>query len=126
MKKNYYELTYIINPVLDEADIKNTVAKFTNFLKDNGATIELVDEWGIRRLAYEIDKKNSGYYVNAYFEGSGDVIVKLERALQIDESVFRYMTLKYDSKMLRHRELQKKGAVPSIFKVEEEAEEASK
>lgn len=124
MKKNYYEVTYIINPVLEEAQIKEEVAKLSNVVTDNGGVFDEINEWGIRRLAYEIDGKGSGYFVNMYFTAPSDLIAKLERAMQISDNVIRYLTLKYDNKMLRHRELQKKGEVPSIFKVEETEIEA--
>lgn len=114
MKKNYYELTYIVNPVLEEEQIKATVSKFTDFLTSNGAEIDEINEWGIQSLAYEIDRKGTGYYVNGYFTAPGDIIAKLERQLQIDDNVMRYLTLKYDNKMLQYRELQKSGTVPQL------------
>lgn len=115
MSKNYYELTYIINPVLEDDQYKEIVGKFTDFVKDNGGEIDEVDEWGIRKFEYEMDGKSSGYYVNAFFTAPGELIEKLERALRIDDHVMRYLTLKYDAKMMRHRELQKKNAVPNVF-----------
>lgn len=122
MSKNYYELTYIINPVLEDDQYEEIVGKFTNFIRDNGGEIDEVDEWGIRKFEYEMDKKSSGYYVNTYFSAPGELIEKLERALRIDDHVMRYLTLKYDAKMLRHRELQRKNAVPTVFVDEEEKE----
>lgn len=121
MKSNYYELTYIITPVLENDQYAEVVTKFNDFLTSNGAAIEEVDEWGIKKLAYAMDKKTSGYFVNIYFTGPSDLLVKLERAMVIDDRILRFLTLKYDAKMLRHRELQRKGEVPSIFKKEEEA-----
>ena len=120
MKKNYYELTYIVNAVLDEDQIKATVAKFTDLLTANGAEIDEVNEWGIQSLEYEIDKKGTGYYVNAYFTASGEIIAKVERAMQIDDNVMRYLHIKYDNKMLHFRELQKKGETPALRERTEE------
>lgn len=120
--KNFYELTYIINPVLEDDQFKEIVNKYTDFIKDNGGEVDEVDEWGIRKFEFELDGKGSGYYVNAYFNAPGDLIEKLERQLRIDDNIMRHLTLKYDAKMLRHRELQKKNAVPNIF-AEEETEE---
>lgn len=122
MSRNYYELTYIINPVLEDDKYEEIVGKFTDFIRDNGGEVDEVDEWGIRKFEYEMDKKSSGYYVNAYFTAPGELIEKLERALRIDDHVMRYLTLKYDAKMLRHRELQRKNAVPTVFVDEEEEE----
>ncbi|HKJ30975.1 MAG TPA: 30S ribosomal protein S6 [Balneolales bacterium] len=122
-KKNFYELTYIINPVLEENQTKETVEKYNNFLKENEATIDQVDEWGIRELAYEINNKKSGYYVNVHFEANGDVIAKLERTMRIDDNIMRNLAIKFDSKMKRHYELKKKGEAPDIFAKKESEEE---
>lgn len=124
MSRNYYELTYILNPVLDDDEYEEIVGKFTEFIRDNGGEIDEVDEWGIRKFEYEMDSKSSGYYVNAYFTAPGELIEKLERSMRIDDNVMRYLTLKYDAKMMRHRELQRKNAVPQVFVEEnEEGEE---
>ncbi|HEX6981202.1 MAG TPA: 30S ribosomal protein S6 [Balneolaceae bacterium] len=123
MSRSYYELTYIINPVLEDDQTKEVVEKFTEFIRGNGGEIDEVDEWGIRKFAYEMDKKTSGYYVNAYFTAPGELIEKLERTLRIDDNIMRYLTLKYDAKMLRHRELQRKNAVPAVFLDEEDEEQ---
>ena len=117
---NYYELTFIVNPVLEEDDYKAVVDKYSKMLTDNSAEIEEIDEWGLRQLAYEMDKKNSGYYVNAYFSAPASTINAYERMMRIDDNILRFLTLKYDAKMMRHRELQKKNAVPDIFATTEE------
>jgi len=120
MKKNYYELTYIVNAVLDEEQIKATVSKFTDFLTANGAEIDEIAEWGIQSLEYEIDRKATGYYVNAYYSAPGELIAKLERAMQIDDNVMRYLNIRCDNKMLQYRELQKKGETPVLRERTEE------
>jgi len=122
MYRNYYELTYIISPVLEEDQYKEIIEKFTEFIRESGGEIDEVDEWGIRKFEFEMDNKSSGYYVNAYFTAPGELIEKLERALRIDDHIMRYLTLKYDAKMMRHRELQRKNAVPPVF-VEEHEED---
>lgn len=124
MSKNYYEFTYIVNPVLEDDQYKAAVEKVTKLFTDNGGEIEEVDEWGLRKFAYEMDKKNSGYYVNMYVTAPAEAIAVVERNLRIEDDFMRYLTLKYDAKMLRHRELVKKNAVPDVFAVtEEEGEE---
>ncbi len=115
MSRNYYELTYILNPVLEDDQYEAIVEKFNEIVRDNDGEIDEVDEWGIRKFEFEMDNKSSGYYVNAYFTAPGELIEKLERALRIDDHVLRYLTLKYDAKMMRHRELQRKNAVPQVF-----------
>lgn len=123
--KNYYEITFILNPVLEEEQIKNEVERFKDTLSKNDAEVDEIDEWGMLKFAYEIEAKGSGYYVNAYFEAPSTKVEQIERFLRINDNVMRFLTLKYDAKMLRHRELQKKNAVPSIFTQEGEEEPAT-
>ncbi|HBQ61022.1 MAG TPA: 30S ribosomal protein S6, partial [Balneolaceae bacterium] len=109
-----------INPVLEDDQFKEAVDKVTKLIESKGGEIEEVDEWGLRQFAYDIDKKGSGYYVNMYFSAPAEAIASVERQLRIDDNIMRYLTLKYDAKMLRHRELQKKNEVPDIFAYEDE------
>lgn len=122
MSKNFYELTYIINPVLEDEQFSAAVEKINSLVEKHGGEVEEVDEWGLRQFAFEIDKKGSGYYVNMYFTAPGDAIAQIERTMKIDDDILRYLSLKYDAKMLRHRELQKNNAVPNIFEVENDEE----
>jgi len=105
--KNQYELTYVISGVVKQNQVDDIVRKVTQFVKDNGGDVLEVDEWGNQRLAYEIDKKRSGYYVNMYFRAPGDLIPKLERQLKINDDVLRFLTLRMDAKMQRHYDKQK-------------------
>jgi small subunit ribosomal protein S6 len=102
-----YELTYILDGVLAEDKFKDLVTRINKFIKDNGGKVLETDEWGMRQLAYPINRRRNGYYVNMYFNAPNDLPVKLERALRIDESVLRYMTLRLDAKMRRHFEAKK-------------------
>ena len=124
-RTNFYEITFILNPVLEDEQIKNEVNRFKETLSKNKAEVDEIDEWGTQKFAYEIDGKGSGYYVNAYFEAPSESIENIERFLRINDNVMRFLTLKYDAKMLRHRELQKKNAVPNVFVQEEEEGTAS-
>lgn len=105
--KNTYELTYIVNSVLSEEQIKDLVERVTVYIKEGGSDILDVDVWGSRRLGYPIQKKRNGFYVNMYFRAPGAFIGRLERALEIDDNILRYLTLKLDPKMIRHFEAQK-------------------
>lgn len=119
---SFYELTYIINPVLEENQTKDIVDKYKALIEENGGKIDEIDEWGIRELAYDIDGKHSGFYVNAYFTAPGDIVARLERTMKIDDNILRNLVLKYDSKMIRYRERKKNGELPSLFEVEEATE----
>lgn len=108
MSENTYEITYIVNSVLSDDQIRNLVGRITKFIEKEGGNIVEVDEWGAQRLAYPIDKKRTGYYVNAYFEAGGELIARLERALTLEDDILRFLTLKMDAIMLRHYEERKK------------------
>ena len=107
--ENMYELTYIISGVAQQNQVDDIVNSVNSFIRENG-TLEYVDEWGNQRLAYEIDKKRSGYYVNLYFKAPGTVVPKLERQLQLNDQILRYMTLRMDAKMIRHYKRQTQSA----------------
>lgn len=123
MKKYLYELTYIINPVVDEDKFKEIVDYVNDHIESNDGEIDEVDEWGIRKFAYDMDGKSNGYYVNLYFNAPAEAIEPIERNMRIHDDIMRYLTLKYDAKMLKHRELVKKGEKPTIFEEVEEEEE---
>lgn len=123
MKKYFYEFTYIINPVLEEDKFKETIEKVNKLVEDNGGEIVEVDDWGIKSLAYDINGKSNGYYVNMYFNAPAAAIEVIERNVRINDDIMRYLTLKYDAKMQRHYELKKKGELPQIIEETEEEEE---
>ncbi|MDA1028730.1 MAG: 30S ribosomal protein S6 [Bacteroidetes bacterium] len=102
--QNTYELTYIVNSVISDEQVKDLVARVTAYVSEAGGEIIEVAEWGQRRLSFPIQKKRNGYYVNMYFRSSGVMIPRLERSLEIDDNVLRYLTLRMDSKMIRHYE----------------------
>lgn len=101
-RKNSYELTYIVNSVLSDEQIKNVVKRISEFIEENGGKVSRSDEWGTRRLAYPIRKKRNGYYVNLFFDADANLITRLERMLEIDDDILRYMTLRLDAVMLRY------------------------
>ncbi len=118
--KNMYEFTYIITPVLNEDQIKDTVKRVNKAVENSGGTIIEVDEWGSRRLAYLIKKKRNGYYVNMYFEAPAEIVIRLERAIEIDDNILRYLTLRMDKKMIQHYEQRKKKAAAAETQPEAE------
>jgi small subunit ribosomal protein S6 len=120
--KNQYELTYVISGVVKQNQIDDIVRSITQYVKGNGGEIIEVDEWGNQRLAYEIEKKRSGYYVNMYFRAPGDLIPKVERQMQINDDILRYLSLRMDPKMIRHYENEKSRAAR---RKKEEAEAAA-
>ncbi|ABR46275.1 ribosomal protein S6 [Alkaliphilus metalliredigens QYMF] len=90
---NKYELTYILKSETDEEKRNQLAEKFKGIIEADGA-VENVDEWGNRKLAYEIDKRNEGYYVLVNFASSIDVPKELDRNLKIAEQVIRHMIIR--------------------------------
>ena len=83
-----YETVFILTPVLSEDQVKEAVSKFEGFLKTNGATMVHQENWGLRKLAYPIQKKSTGFYHLFEFEAPGDLINKFEVEFKRDERVF--------------------------------------
>ena len=93
---NKYETVFILTPVLSDDQMKETVEKFKSVLTDNGATIENEENWGLRKLAYPIENKNTGFYTLIEFEGEPTIVSKLETAFRRDEKVIRFLTFRLD------------------------------
>lgn len=91
---NSYELLYIIdNEISDEAK-EAVVAKISAVITDNGGTIDGVDKWGTRKLAYPINYKTEGYYVLVNFTAQAALPSELERVMRITDSVVRFLVVK--------------------------------
>ena len=91
---NRYELIYILDAAMEEASRKELIEKFNQLILASGGEVEKVDEWGKRRLAYTIDYKTEGYYVLVHFKAGSEVPREIERNLEINESVIRYLVVK--------------------------------
>ena len=91
---NKYEVMYIIDSAVEDEARKGVVEKFSTLITENGGVIEKTDEWGKRRLAYPINKKNEGYYVLMHFEAAPELPKELERNFQISDDVIRYLVIK--------------------------------
>ena len=93
---NKYETVFILTPVLSDDQMKETVEKFKKVLTDNGGNIENEENWGLRKLAYPIENKNTGFYTLIEFEGEPTIVAKLETAFRRDEKVIRFLTFRLD------------------------------
>ena len=89
-----YETIYIVNPNLDADSLKEVVTKFSDLIKKLKGYIVEVNEWGKRKLAYEVKKFDRGYYVVLNFCGLPGVVQELERSLDLDDRVLKYLTVK--------------------------------
>ncbi len=91
-----YETVFILTPVLSDAQMKEAVEKFTKVLTDNGAEIVNSEDWGLRKLAYPIQKKSTGFYSLIEFNADPQLIRKLETEFRRDERVLRWLTFRQD------------------------------
>ena len=88
-----YETIYIANPDLQEGARKALFDKFTNLLTQEGGVIVKFEDWGNKKLAYEINKKSRGHYVCMTYGGTGEIIKELERNFRLDENIMKFMTI---------------------------------
>ena len=101
---NHYETVFILTPVLSDDQMKEAVAKFKTILTDNGAEMLNEETWGLKKLAYSIQKKNSGFYCLFEFKAEPEVISVLETGFRRDEKVIRFMTVKLDKYAAQYAE----------------------
>ncbi len=116
-----YETVIILTPLLTEDVAKEAIAKFTKILTDNGAEIVQEDNWGLRKLAYPIQKKTNGYYHLTEFRAPGELISKLEIEYKRDERVLRFLTIALDKNAIAYNEKKRSGAFNKKPKAEEAA-----
>ena len=91
---NKYESIYIINPNVDAEGIKGLVEKFNALIESEGGKVTETNEWGMKKLAYPINKLNQGYYVLVNFEAKPEFIDELERIYKITDNVIKFITIK--------------------------------
>jgi small subunit ribosomal protein S6 len=107
-----YEVTFIVDPVLSGDEIKATAQKYVDQLQANGCSIVYVDEMGLRQLAYEINKRHSGYYYSVEFQSQvGNFLAPLELNLRRDERIIRFLTIKLDKYGVKFNEDRRNGLI---------------
>ncbi len=93
---NQYETVFILTPVLSDQQMKETVEKFKGILAEKGAEIINEESWGLKKMAYPIQKKSTGFYQLLEFKAEPTVVDKLEVSFRRDERVLRFITVKLD------------------------------
>ena len=93
---NQYETVFILNPVLSETQIEEAVQKYIDLIKSQKGSISNQENWGLKKLAYPIENKKSGFYHLFEFVASSDAVPALEVEFRRDERVMRYLTVKLD------------------------------
>jgi small subunit ribosomal protein S6 len=106
---NNYETVFILNPVLSEDQAKDTVEKFVKVLKKAKADIVNQESWGLKKMAYPINKKSTGFYNLVEFTAEPTVIATLETEYRRDESVMRFLTTVLDKHAVVYNERRRKG-----------------
>jgi small subunit ribosomal protein S6 len=121
MFQKNYETVFILTPVLSDVQMKDTVDKFVNLLKDEGAEIINVENWGLKKMTYAIQKKSTGFYVLVEFKAEPTIIKKLEIEFKRDEKVMRFLTTVLDKHALVYAERRRKGEFNKKTEAKEEA-----
>ena len=99
---NHYETVFIATPVLSDTQVKETVEKFRSFITGNGGEMENEENWGLKKLAYPIQKKENGYYFLFQFAAAGDMVDRLETQFRRDERIIRFLTVRLDKDGLEY------------------------
>ena len=125
---NNYETVFILTPVLSDVQMKEAVEKFKNLLTDQGAEIVNEENWGLRKLAYPIDKKTTGFYTFLEFKADPSVVDKLEVNFRRDERVIRFLTIKQDHFAFEYAEKRRnnKGGKKQEARTQEPAKAGAK
>jgi small subunit ribosomal protein S6 len=92
---NNYETLYVLKPTLTDEETAANIAKIEEILIKNGAEILATDKKGMRKLAYQVDKSERGFYTVVYYKAEGSLVAELERNLKFNEEVIKYLTVKY-------------------------------
>ena len=101
---NHYETVFIATPVLSDVQTKEVFGKFQGVITENGGRIVSGEEWGLKKLAYPIQKKTTGFYFLIEFEAEGDIVDNLETQYRRDERVIRFLTFKMDKYAVEYAE----------------------
>ena len=106
---NRYETVFILTPVLSEDQAKDTVDKFVKVLKKANADVINIEQWGLKKMAYPINKKSTGFYNLIEFTAEGPVVDTLETEYRRDESIMRFLTTALDKHAIVYNERRRKG-----------------
>jgi small subunit ribosomal protein S6 len=123
--KNQYETVFIITPVLSDAQMKETVQKFKDMLKDRGADLVHEEHWGLKKLAYPIQKKSTGFYHLLEYQAEGSILEELEVEMKRDERLMRFLTVRLDKHAVEYNEKKRRKAKESADQPKENKEAQS-
>lgn len=105
---NRYEIGFIITPDSSEEEVKKIVDSVLGIIQKNEGKVENVDEWGVKKMAYPIEKHPDGYYFFVHFEADGNTVNAVEKRFRQIEKVLRFITIRLDDKLKKSNKLTKK------------------
>ncbi|MEP7269080.1 MAG: 30S ribosomal protein S6 [Saprospiraceae bacterium] len=107
-----FEVTFIVDPVLSDDEIKSTAKNYTDLITTEGGTVVQIDEMGLKQLAYAITKRNTGVYFGIEFQSNaGEFIPKLELAMKRDERILRFLTVRLDKYGVKYNDDKRNGKI---------------
>lgn len=110
-----YEVTFIVDPVLSGDEVKATAQKYVDDLQEKKCKIVHVDEMGLRKLAYEINRRQSGYYYCVEFQSeTGEILQPLELTLRRDDNILRFLTVKLDKYGVKYNDDKREGKIGKV------------
>lgn len=117
----HYETVFIITPLLTEDQVKGVAEKYRGLLTSNGAELIHEENWGLRKLAYPINKKSTGFYHLVEFKAEPSIIDRFELEFRRDEQILRYLTISEDKDMIEYNAKRVKGEVGNKAKMQNKA-----
>ncbi len=108
---NQYETVIIFTPVLSDDDVKRTEEAYKDFLRSNGGEIVAEERWGLKQLAYKIQKKSTGIYYVLEYKGPSDINGKLDIQFNRDENVLRFVNIRLDKYSIDYNERKRRGEI---------------
>lgn len=107
---NFYESIFIARPSLTDEEVTKVAEKIKSIIEQGGGTVLITENWGKKKLAYEVGKEKKGTYIFLYFQSEGKLVSDVERAYRLDDAVMKYLTVKLNKKDLAQREWARKRA----------------
>lgn len=97
---NAYETIFILKPSLSDEEISKITEKIKGIIQRGGGEVVVAENWGKKKLAYEVRKEKKGTYIIAHFKGTGATVLEVERAYRLDESIIKFITIKIEPEKL--------------------------
>ena len=94
-----YEELFIVRPDLPEEEIDQLIEQLTTMISSNGGNVDKSEKWGVRKLAYRVEKRNEGFYILLQFTAKPETVKEIERRLRVSDDVMKFITVRIDEKM---------------------------